>query len=299
MWIMRACLFVALLINVPALTAQCPQGVSLFFPNDLAATAVHDAKCVSVNVSNRSWTVAAFSNGFECRLRVFDGKAIATGPIYESSERLFGDLKTVTAVDINGNGVPEIAITSSIRGNDASWIFSLDAQGGAILRSPGPDAENGPLTGVQFVDTTGTGVLDVIDVKSRVELDEDGLEVVTPVYTLYRVGTDGTLVRTTDAIYFAAEAARVREKPTQQSFPFVAPTAGQYRMSVFNGAGGSRCTSALVSLNGEIVFDESDFKRNVYRISKTVMLQTENTALSELRSGPGCSIFLLVDKDSL
>jgi hypothetical protein len=147
------------------------------------------------------------------------------------------------------------------------------------------------------VDTTGTGVLDVIDVKSRVEIDADGLEVVTPIYTLYRMGADGTLVRTAAAIYLAAEAARVREKPTQQSLPFVAPTAGQYRMSVFNGAGGRRCASAIVRLNGEIVFDESAFKKNVYRISKAVMLQTNNTVLSELRSAPGCSILLLVDKE--
>jgi hypothetical protein len=82
----------------------------------------------------------------------------------------------------------------------------------------------------------------------------------------------------------------------QQSFTAVVPSAGSYPITLLNGVGGGRCSSGVVTVNGSTVFRESDFNQNVARLNASVNLQAENALTVELKSQPGCSVFLMVSK---
>jgi len=73
--------------------------------------------------------------------------------------------------------------------------------------------------------------------------------------------------------------------------------AGSGSLIIQNGdsAGNNRVSSAVIYLNGKIIFSPGDFNQNVYNLQKYVQLNSGiNTILIELRSKPGSYITVAV-----
>ncbi|GAA6173937.1 hypothetical protein NBRC116592_36070 [Colwellia sp. KU-HH00111] len=91
---------------------------------------------------------------------------------------------------------------------------------------------------------------------------------------------------------------RAKGKPKVETVQFSYQEGDNFQLTLFNGGENHqycRISSAVIELNGQTVFSQSDFNQQVFKLTFDVELQENNTLSVKLTSKPDCGIELNVN----
>jgi hypothetical protein len=249
-----------------------------------------------LNRDHHPLIVAVYTNGAAAAVRVLDHAGqVLSAPELRGMKGFHGSL---TAVDLNADGVPEIVVRLTAGhglDNPEAWIFRWS---GGVLRPISPTCATGTLVftclgEVTFVDLKGDGSLSILSWPSfQISADSGSPEPAGP-WTLYTADGD-TFVEQPNAYVYAAEFTRAKAQPFTASEDFSAPP-GNGMIRVINGSGNAAADTGHVYLNGVEVISPSDFKRNQPSFAVRATLKKSNTIAVRLDGKANTKIELLVE----
>ena len=247
--------------------------------------------------------VAAYTNGFSAAIRVLRREGTAAVLVDEPALPLLGGIfPSVTFRDLNNDGRLEVMTSfSSARGTGADWVFRWN---GSALVFLGPSSvdpngdESTLLGGADFIDLDADGILEIVNPPQLgpVAADEDAPDV--ELFDIF--GFDGNRYTFSRSVNYFSTFVRNEGKPVVIERTFdVASTEVPYLLEIINGTGGpgTRVSSAVIRLNGEVVIDPRRFNQRVAEITEKVNLLSSNSLTVELRSAPGSQLSVIVAQE--
>lgn len=295
--------FLALVFTSTTNAASPADIVARFFP---AALKVDDGQAVSPSKLKSAYTLADLDhNGHQLVVAVYgngeNGAVAVLSPEGEGSvlasvlpRNMPGRLPGVELVDLDRDGRPEIVATFQLlRGGTHAWIYKWM---GARLALMGPVVDDAsevfdPL----FVDVDGDGALEVISHCSGRTTDDDGNVHISSTDTLLKLS--GDVLGPIGTLTYVGGFSRGKATPSVVAETFDGSTTATQHLVLINGTpdGKRRASSAIVTLNGQRIFSENDFKQPVSRLETPVsVLPGENKISVEVRGTQDASITLLI-----
>jgi hypothetical protein len=266
------------LLSDPGLKGALPkEKLYSFLRADLDATGSTD------------YIVAAYYNGGHDALRVLRVTPTGTSAAADFDPGYIGGaLATLSVVDLDGDGKPEIIMSIPGSRYTQDWIFKWAA---GALKLFGPlelDARGRPHTTL-----FGLTLLDI---------DGDGIpELLTP-----DTGHPGTttVLKLVNGAYAQRPPLVFQYRLTRGSGPpdaldtGVTVSPGNYTVTIVNGDshGLNRSTAAYLEINGVVLFPESAFRKADRALSATLALHNTNELYFELRSAPGSEITIAITR---
>ena len=236
------------------------------------------------------YIVAQYYNGIHGDLRVLHVQNGAASVAYDLSSmpyiaRPHGEIE---ALDLDGDGKPEIHLSFQESRGTADWLFKW--KNGQLVplgpsRADGGGAIHTSLWSLVILDIDGDGIPELL-----VPADHGASHV-------YGLASGKYTERA--PVYFFRRIERTTGDPDVVDLLFDLPQAGTYSVRIVNGDGNhtNRVTSALLELNDQGVFGENDFKQANHILSKSVPLTAgTNSVYMEVRGDPGCAMTVSVSK---
>lgn len=237
-----------------------------------------------------NYLVAAYSNGYCGAVRAIKvAGGVVTGIVDAPSALLFqGGQTTITARDLDGDGRAEVIATFNERNGADYWILKW---------------RNGVLEPFQPTRKDRHGNISTILREPIIDdIDGDGIAeiaVLTPSgrypYTVYYL-RNGSWTTGTPAV-FSAHCTRTTGDPDDLVFQFGADRLDDaYDLMISNGRanGDGAVTSAVVTLNGVVLFRQDDFTHAARVLTAPVHLKTENLLLVSLDGKPSTELTVTV-----
>lgn len=240
--------------------------------------------------SGANYIVAAYSNGYCGAVRAIKvAGGVVTGVVDAPPALLLqGGWTTITARDLDGDGRAEIIATFNERKGADYWILKW---------------RNGVLEPFQPTWKDRHGNISTILREPIIDdIDGDGIAeiaVLTPSaqypFTVYYL-RDGSWTKGTPAV-FSAHCTRTTGDPDDMVFQFGADRLDDaYDLVISNGRanGDGAVTSAVVTLNGVVLFRQDDFTHAARVLTKPIHLKSENLLLVSLDGKPGTELTVTV-----
>jgi hypothetical protein len=235
---------------------------------------------------NMDYLAIAYSNGTTGTFCVVKGAAPDTAVLLaQSNDPLFGGdgLPVIEAVDVDNDGVPELAI-EYVR---ESWLYKW-TNGTLVLFGPSRMSKFGETSNlgtIAFADLDGDGKLEILEV-----MQSD-----TAPYLVFSLDASGKFVRQANPAIFVDRFERADGAPVAEIRGFRA-VPGSYVLRIVNGdqTKQSVVTAGEVKLNGATIAGPNDFKKAARTLTVPVTLAEENTLSVELRSTPGSLLSIAI-----
>lgn len=239
---------------------------------------------------------AVYSNGVDGVVAVLSPDG--TGSLVASADfSVAGHRPEITLLDLDHDERPEIVVSfHATRGSSETWLYGWN---GAALTLLAPvDRHNEVVSDVfepTFLDVDGDNRIDVIDFQSARTVDDEGVIHQSTSYRLMSLKEGKLIVVAPLDEVFAASRGAGAPAPSREEFSVTDPEIARV-LTLVNGdmRGAHRVSSAIISVNGQKVFTEKDFRQNVARLEVPVSVKTENTITAELRGEPGATITVLI-----
>lgn len=240
------------------------------------------------------YLVCVYFNGFNDVLRVLRVKDGVGSVVTDATvlPRIGGHLGSVTLVDLDGDGKPEILLNIPGPRSSENWI--LKWSNGQLSLIPGTtkaDSRGRPrtlLTSVELLDIDGDGLPEI--------LSNTAGEARKPVTDVYKY-VNGICVRLPEFV-FRWRVARTTGEQDEYDTTFLVAAPGDYVLRVVNGdsRGSNQVTSGEIDLNDDTVVAKSELKKQNRLITVPVKLDAENEIYIALRGTPGGEITVSVSR---
>jgi hypothetical protein len=244
--------------------------------------------------------VAAYSNGFSGDVRVLHTQGQSATLVDEPNLRLLaGIYPTIELLDLNGDGRSEVIVSfSSARGRSATWVFKW-SNGHLVLFGPSTTDASGDastiLTDAAFVDLNGDGIPEIVNPPELGPLAQDETELAVGPFTIFQLNTSGGGYALSQSANFFGTFLRSTGAPVTASATFAGTTNTRAILTVINGVGtANRVSSAVISLNGQIVISSNQLNQKISMIKVPLVIQDSNMIQVSLKSAPGSLLRIVV-----
>jgi hypothetical protein len=284
----------------PALTDLVASSYPASLSSDAAAAGLRETReqgFVSVFIGSKQLVVAAYSNGggLDAAVRLLE-ITNGTVTIDQTLDGLFGRKPVLSALDVDGDGAAEVVVRfETPRGSSEAWIYRVGA-GRLTVISPTDKDGNSVVSNPLLLDTSGTGVLDLLD--KEVEGTGDDTTVTWHRYVL----KDG-MYREAALLDFYQLFFRSEGTPKVDSVAFSIPATAvgkPYRLTVVNAGTSAKKYAAgagTITLNGVAVVSPNDFSPNRVSWTVPIVLQTDNVLSVRLEGAPQSRIAVIIRHD--
>lgn len=240
-------------------------------------------------IGSANYIVAVYGNTRAGRIRVYKPSS-GSAPLAESTLReIGGSNPTVTLLDLDGDGKPEIIARYQRMHGTAVWLYKWSA-GQLVLFGPmSTDSfgqQHSTLASPVFDDLDGDGIPEII--MGAGPHDED------PVLTVLTL-RGGKYVPTEPSLFYAVYK-RGEGDPEEFEDSVVTTKPGTYLIRIANGdgRGDNAITSAEVKVNGKQVFGPSSFQQKTRLLSASVQLGASNLLEVSIAAKPGTQMTISV-----
>jgi hypothetical protein len=245
---------------------------------------VRQQASIEVHEAGTQYVVAAYSNGQSGAVVLLgkSGEGDLT-PIQLIRDHLVGSEPAVTAIDVDGDGAPEVEVDFNLdKGGAETWIYKITGHQLTLI-SPTNKFGGSMLTWPTLVDLGGKGIVDIINhdnVGSRRK----------PVarYSHYVLRNSAYVAAEPLDFYEVFYGGRNVQKPQTSVFSIPASSIGNpFYLTVINGGGIEKfkVPRVAVTLNGVEVSSASDDSRHRGAWTIPVSLQQQNTIRVKLCAG--------------
>ena len=240
--------------------------------------------------------VAAYSNGIDGAFRVLNIDAAGHAGVVHENTDLLGSNPSIEAIDIDGDGKPEVAAHStSATGVQSIYLYRWN---GTALVDLLPDSQT--LDNASLVDLFHNGTMQLVAVdepRQRPDIDQQ----ITATSTVYEL-TGGTFVKT-KKLLFSDLFVRRKGTPRTEIQRFDAGASnGPFVAYVINGEknGDHRVSSAQVAVNSVDIAAPRNFNQQVDKIEVALagMKPSANQITVRLQGEPGARIRVVVEDKS-
>ena len=247
------------------------------------------------HTGHTDYLAIGYTNGHVGYLRVVRLGATPTLASESSPATACESVPSVEAIDLDGDGKPEIAMSCRVGNGGAQFssIFRWQAPILVVLNPPNPKRP-GAWLGLRepnYVDVDGDGTLEVLETSAAAAVDDAGT--VTQTYELYRLAS-GKLVKASSGVTYFNQFTRTTGKPAAENETFTA-TPGTFVLTIVNGERGQHAVdSGVITLNGTTIASPSVFTNKARVMQTDVTLAAQNTLGVELRSAPESFLAILL-----
>lgn len=298
--LVAACSLVALRLSAQSTPTPDEALVASLYPDSLVAEIQDPADL------ERSWRfqradldgtgtptyiVALYSNGIRAVLRVINAVG-NTGTVVAApaDPTLDPYHMSMQLVDLDGDGKPEILLSSGSMRRTANWIFAWRSAA-LVLISPARTLKDGThvslIPDVRLVDVDGDGRPELLT-----------RDISTGIDTTYKL-VAGAYQRTSDTL-FSSDFERSTGEPNYWDIVAgltlgAADVKSRYELRVINGAPtGVPATSATITLNGKVIFKPADFKNALVTLTALTNLAADNELEVDLAGAPKSSFRIVI-----
>jgi hypothetical protein len=275
----------------PPALLQPPPTLPNFVPSPHSAFVTIDLE----RSGRADYVAALYTNGDTAKLRLI--KKTQIGPVLvaePSSPPLFERTPRLQAIDLNGDGIPEVEVSLSVGNRSAThnWFFIWNGTALVCMNPSGAaDSDDNSFYEANVVDFDGDGRYEVLEPDASVDREQHLDDQRASLYRL--VGNRFSKAADIGSIPFYSIYRRHTAAPFTASAQFEA-SPGSYVLRVLNGTRGAKLVdSAIITLNGIAVVSPSNFKQAKGVANFAVTLAATNSVSVDLRSAPGSELSLL------
>jgi hypothetical protein len=238
-----------------------------------------------------TYIVALYANGARAVLRIISVTGNSATVVAAPADPMLDPFHMgMQLIDLDGDGKPEILLSSGTMRKTENWIFAWRNHT-LVLISPARALKDGThislIPDVRLVDVDGDEIPEL--------LTEGGTNDLATTYKLVA----GAYQRTNDTL-FTNEFVRGTGEPDYWDIAAglalsAADLKSRYELRVINGTPtGIPVTSATITLNGKVVFKPNDFKNAAITIKVPVSLIAYNELEVELSGKPDSSFRIVL-----
>jgi hypothetical protein len=238
-----------------------------------------------------TYIVALYANGARAVLRIISVTGNSATVVAAPADPMLDPFHMgMELIDLDGDGKPEILLSSGSMRHTGYWIFAWRNQA-LVMISPVSTLKDGThpslIPDVRLVDVDGDGHPEL--------LTEDTITGLAATYKL----TSGTYQRTSDTL-FTNDFVRGTGDPDYRDVVAgltlrAADLKSGYELRVINGTPtGVPVTSATITLNGKVIFKQDDFKNAPITLKAPVSPLADNELEVELSGKPNSSFRIVL-----
>jgi hypothetical protein len=249
----------------------------------------------------KNYIIAVYSNTLSGAVRLLKKQGTTAVLVAEPNlPAMSGFLPGVGLIDLDNDKIPEAMVTFSYAsGNSSDWYFKwksphLEMIGPAKTNSRGLTVT--PLSNSSPMNPDGSGVLAIVDGPHESRPGRNGSNSISAhkVYTLQ----NGKYVYSTSMFYSGTFIWKSGQAASQSESFTVDKTDASYTLRVLNGGldGGTRASSAEISLNGQRIVGPDKFSQKPAVITVPITLAKLNNQITvNLKSSQGSNLYITLE----